>query len=72
MLRLDLKREPVWLELGHDVRLQVRPCTTALMMAARVAAAREVSVQEADERDALRKAERAARAPTSRSRKAVR
>jgi len=49
MLRLDLKREPAWLELGHGVRLQVRPCTTALMMAARVAAAREASVQETDD-----------------------
>lgn len=53
MLRLDLKREPAWLELGHGVRLQVRPCTTALMMAARVAAAREASVQDADERDGV-------------------
>lgn len=52
MLRLDLKREPVWLELGHGVRLQVRPCTTALMMAARVAAARE-AVLEADDRDGV-------------------
>lgn len=40
MLRLDLKREPFWLDLGHDVRLRVRPCTTALMMAARAAAAK--------------------------------
>lgn len=35
MLRLDLKREPHWLDLGHGVRVQVRPCTTALVMAAR-------------------------------------
>jgi hypothetical protein len=34
-IRLDLKREPHWLDLGHGVRLHVRPCTTALMMAAR-------------------------------------
>lgn len=40
MLRLDLKREPFWLDLGHGVRLKVRPCTTALMMAARAAAAK--------------------------------
>jgi hypothetical protein len=32
MIRLDLKREPHWLDLGHGVRLHVRPCTTALMM----------------------------------------
>lgn len=37
MLRLDLKREAHWLDLGHGVRVQVRPCTTALVMAARVA-----------------------------------
>ncbi|QLH37707.1 MAG: hypothetical protein HWD60_00065 [Defluviicoccus sp.] len=35
MIRLDLKREPHWLDLGHGVRLHVRPCTAALMMAAR-------------------------------------
>jgi len=40
MLRLDLKREPFWLDLGYGVRLKVRPCTTALMMAARAAAAK--------------------------------
>ena len=40
MIRLDLKREPYWLDLGHGVRLHVRPCTTALVMAARAAVAR--------------------------------
>lgn len=40
MLRLDLKRDPFWLDLTHGVRLKVRPCTTALMMAARAAAAK--------------------------------
>ena len=35
MIRLDLKREPHWLDRGHGVRVQARPCTTALMMAAR-------------------------------------
>ena len=38
MIRLDLKREPHWLDLGHGVRVHVRPCTTALMMAARAEA----------------------------------
>jgi len=42
MIRLDLKREPYWLDLGYDVRLQVRPATTALVMAARVAAIKEM------------------------------
>ena len=40
MIRLDLKREPHWLDLGHGVRVHVRPCTTALMMAARAEAQR--------------------------------
>ena len=35
MIRLDLKREPYWLDLAPGVRLRVRPCTTALVMAAR-------------------------------------
>ena len=40
MLHLALKREPHWLDLGHGVRVHVRPCTTALMMAARAEAQR--------------------------------
>ncbi len=35
MIRLDLKKEPCWLDLGHGARVHVRPCTTALVMAAR-------------------------------------
>jgi hypothetical protein len=35
MIRLDLKREPYWLDLVPGVRVHVRPCTTALIMAAR-------------------------------------
>ncbi|MFZ1413324.1 MAG: hypothetical protein WAS73_01925 [Defluviicoccus sp.] len=35
MIHLALKREPHWLDLGRGVRVHVRPCTTALMMAAR-------------------------------------
>ncbi len=48
MIRLDLKREPHWLDLGHGVRLHVRPCTTALMMAARVEAQRTASLSASD------------------------
>jgi hypothetical protein len=40
MIRLELKREPTWLDLGHGVRVHVRPCTTALVMAARAAVVR--------------------------------
>ena len=35
MLRLNLAREPSWLDLGHGVRIRVEPLTTALMVAAR-------------------------------------
>ena len=35
MLRLDLSRDPTWTDLGHGVRLQLRPLTTALMVATR-------------------------------------
>jgi hypothetical protein len=38
MLHLALHREPHWLALGHGVRVEVRPCSTALMMAARAEA----------------------------------
>ena len=35
MIRLDLSAGPHWLDLGHGLRLQVRPVTTAVMVAAR-------------------------------------
>ncbi len=35
MLKLDLSNEPAWLDLGHRVRVKLRPLTTALMVAAR-------------------------------------
>jgi len=35
MLRLDLHREPVWLDLAAGVRVCVAPLTTALMVSAR-------------------------------------
>ncbi|MFO1141193.1 MAG: hypothetical protein U1E59_02195 [Amaricoccus sp.] len=35
MLRLDLSAGPRWLDLGHGVRLETAPLTTALMVAAR-------------------------------------
>ncbi len=40
MIHLVLQREPHWLDLGHGVRVHVRPCTTALMMAVRAEAQR--------------------------------
>ncbi len=41
MIRLNLKREDYWLDLGHGVRLKVRPATSALVMAARVSALKD-------------------------------
>ncbi len=35
MIRLDLSTKPRWLDLGHGLRLQVLPVTTAIMVAAR-------------------------------------
>ena len=35
MIRINLCPEPQWLDLGHDVRLQLLPLTTALMVATR-------------------------------------
>lgn len=35
MIRLDLSREPQWLDLGHGVKLKLLPLTTALMVATR-------------------------------------
>lgn len=40
MLKLNLKREPCWLDLAHGVRVKVKPASTALVMAARHAASR--------------------------------
>jgi len=35
MIRLQLSPEPQWLDLGHGVRLQLMPLTSALMVATR-------------------------------------
>ena len=35
MLKLNIKTEPYWLELGLGVRVQVRPCTSPIFYAAR-------------------------------------
>lgn len=46
MLRLNLKTGPEWLDLGHGVRLQVAPLTTAIMMAARKDAQGQIALPE--------------------------
>ena len=35
MIRINLSPKPQWLDLGHGVRLQLMPLTTALMVATR-------------------------------------
>jgi hypothetical protein len=40
MIKLNIPREQHWITLAAGVRLQVRPATTALVMAARHAAAK--------------------------------
>ncbi len=40
MIKLNIPREPHWITLAAGVRLQVRPATTALVMAARHAASK--------------------------------
>ena len=44
MIRLQLSPEPQWLDLGHGVRLQLLPLTTALMVATRT----DPAVQDID------------------------
>jgi len=54
MLKLDLSNEPAWLDLGHGVRVKLRPLTTALMVAARNDPAVQALGDEAgDEESAL-------------------
>ena len=35
MLKLDIKTEPYWIDLPSNVRIKVKPITTAVMSAAR-------------------------------------
>ena len=54
MLKLNLSNKPTWLDLGHDVRLQLLPLTTALMVAARNdPAIADLSEDTSDEESAL-------------------
>jgi hypothetical protein len=46
MLRLNLTTGPEWIELGHGVRLQVVPLSTAIMMAARKHAQGQIALPE--------------------------
>lgn len=35
MLKLKINKEPYWLELGYDVRVKVKPCTSAVFYEAK-------------------------------------
>jgi len=48
MIKLNIPREPHWIILAAGVRLQVRPATTALVMAARHAATKVVGTDTAE------------------------
>lgn len=48
MIRLDLPREPSWLDLPHGVRVLARPLDTALDAAARDHAVRETREEDAE------------------------
>ncbi len=51
MLTLDLSNEPTWLDIGHGVRVQLRPLTTALMVATRSDPAVEAVPEEASDEE---------------------
>lgn len=42
MIRLNIPREPYWLDLGFGVRVRVRPLTTSIMATTRAGAWRKV------------------------------
>lgn len=43
MLRLNLKKHPYWLDLPADVRLKLRPLSTALMSAAQACVIKQIT-----------------------------
>jgi len=51
MLTLDLSNEPRWYELARGVRVQLRPLTTALMVATRSDPAVEAVPEEASDEE---------------------
>lgn len=48
MIRLSIPKEPYWLDLGHSVRVKVRPPSTAIAAAVRAAASRRVDALRRD------------------------
>ena len=48
MIRLNLPKEPYWLELGYGVRVKVKAPSTAIAAAVRAAASRRVDALRQD------------------------
>jgi len=48
MIRLNLKKEPYWLDLPSDVRVLVRPLSTAIMSAAQSMVIKQIKAQQAE------------------------
>ncbi len=53
MLRLNIKKEPYWLEMQADVRLKVKPLSSALMHMAQAAAVRSMLAVQAERKARL-------------------
>lgn len=51
MLRLNLKREPYWIDLPAGVRLYIRPLSTAIMSSSQNSAIKEIGTLRAREKD---------------------
>ena len=49
MLRLNLKKEPFWMDLPSGVRVRVRPLTTAIMNAAQSMVIKQIKALQAEE-----------------------
>lgn len=54
MLRLNLKKEPYWLDLPSKVRIRVRPLSTAIMNAAQSNVIKQIKAIQAEEAGEMR------------------
>ena len=59
MLRLNLKKEPYWLDLPSNVRVHIRPLTTAIMTAAQAVVMKHIAAL----REEIRQHEETGRTP---------
>ena len=59
MLRLNLKKEPYWLDLPSGVRVHVRPLTTAIMTAAQSTVIKQIKAM----RDEIKLSEETGKTP---------